>query len=308
MSAVVSMTVECQSCHRKYNVGQDHFGSTVRCKNCRNPVEVPGVIAECQSEPKPRFSTAFKSYYIIIGICISFIAFLSYQGYQSVVTNHKSFVVHVEQERAAEPQDVSVAEQPVTTEEKPFIPHPDPMLLVASPPVKSIRSPGQEDNTVPAVFVSDETSTPPVTIDIVSTTIGKISVGGNALLGTTTSDTVLCIKVQITNNRDQQILYQSWSGEILTPDGRNLGRAWDDKGNHLARRYASSSKFGPRPKGRVSQQLLRKGDCITDVLVFDAPREGFTHIDLELPSFNLGGLPSREAFHIQIPASGIERE
>lgn len=206
-----------------------------------------------------------------------------------------------------DPIPASVAPQPPSSEQ--IVPPPvqAPSALTQQqeqqPPREEPAKPDYIVERLPATIKCGEAS-----VRITAIELGSIAVGGNALYGTSSSETVLGIGLLITNTGSQPLRYRTWSGETVTFGVRtSFASVVDDAGERYNRRYVSAtSEIDPRPRpvGRTREAVLQKGQTVSEVLAFEPITRTIQHLDLLLPGGNVG---SDGPTRVRIPVKMIKR-
>jgi hypothetical protein len=122
-------------------------------------------------------------------------------------------------------------------------------------------------------------------VRITKTAIGKVPLKA---IGRDTSSKgdLLMVSLELLNtNPMKKVDYLTWAGSNFSLD-RDFATLSDNFGNQYKR---VSFGLGTYPVGAVQRsESIYPNKAVTDVLVFEAPIEAATHLDLELPAKNYG--------------------
>lgn len=321
------MNISCPNCDQRYRAAERDAGKPVTCNRCSQhfvipPPLMPRPAAAAVPPPLPlvtvrntaalqKSSSPADTAGLILLIClilatVTTVAILA--GRSTLQETASAAAPQAKPPSTPEPEKKSGAAtgepnaevaspENLITEEQPESGSTTPLLTVESE-VDLLVPPSQPPSSDPADAFD------PATIRIVSVRVGPLKIGGNALLGTTSSDPVLSIVLEITNNGPDEIHYESWSGEKLTLGGGNRASVRDSNGQSYQARYVSAGRFSPKPEGRTRAAVLAQGASVTDVLVFDPIEGTVEYLDLELPGRNIRKTSSKT---YRILASEIAR-
>jgi hypothetical protein len=115
-------------------------------------------------------------------------------------------------------------------------------------------------------------------------------------------DDLLIVRLDLLNtNQTKKVEYYSWAGTDFSL-GRDYATLKDNFGNRYKR---VGFGLGTHPVGAVEgSDSLYPNKPLTDVLVFEAPLDAATYLDLELPAKNYGG---EGMIRFRIPMKSISR-
>lgn len=124
-------------------------------------------------------------------------------------------------------------------------------------------------------------------VQVVSASIGKVPLKDIHKKSSSSKDDLLMIKLELLNtNPTKKVNYRTWAGRAIAFE-RDYATVEDNFGNSYNR---VGFGFGTHPVGAVEGSIsIYPSKSINDTLVFEAPLDTATHLDLELPAKNYGG-------------------
>jgi hypothetical protein len=171
--------------------------------------------------------------------------------------------------------------------------HDDSRPRSASPKPKTAKDEGEaplpDRGKAPPTPAKSEKG--PVRQDDVQVRIAEVSIGKVPLktIGrdTTSKKDLLMVRLELLNiNPTEKVEYHSWASRDILFD-RDCPTLKDNFGNSC--KWVSFGR-GTRPAGTVEgSKSIYPNKPVSDVLVFEVPRDTATHVDLELPATNFGG-------------------
>jgi hypothetical protein len=122
-------------------------------------------------------------------------------------------------------------------------------------------------------------------VRISKSAIGKVALKSFGKDSSTKNDLFMVGLELLNTNPTKKVEYTSWAGSDISFD-RDFATLADNFGNRYKR---VSFGLATYPVGAVQRaESIYPNKAVTDVLVFEAPIEAATHLDLELPAKNYG--------------------
>lgn len=141
-----------------------------------------------------------------------------------------------------------------------------------------------------------------VQLKVTHVRLGKVKVRGSFGRGESfTDDALLAVVIEVTNtSATKKVDFLTWSGRRYSfgVDGPTLRDNFDN--SYDLKSFDSLEG----PVEQVVTGSIYPSKSVTDVVVFEPPVDGVSHVDLVLPAVNAGG---EGKFRIRIPASIIEK-
>jgi len=111
------------------------------------------------------------------------------------------------------------------------------------------------------------------------------------------------IRLEIMNTTSEPVKYITWRGH---PSRRSSQAYLNDSNGLKLDGYTSNDKL--MPVGAVYEATIPPNGSIFDYLDFGTPADGFTHVDMYLPSINLNpDLQSKETLKIQLLRDDVKK-